>query len=778
MPDEPPPPANILLVDDRPENLLTLEAVLSGLGENPVRAASGEEALALLGERDFAVVLLDVRMPGLSGFETAKRMRATEHARHTPVIFLSAAESPEFPVAEAYRLGAVDFLLKPFAPDVLRAKVAVFVDLFHKGERVRDLERRERERAEQALRETEQRFARFMEHLPGLAWIKDLSGRYLYANDAAGRAFGRHASDLYGKTDDDTFPPDTAAAFRENDRRAAASPVGVQTVEILTHPDGSVHHSLVSKFPIPGPDGKPAMVGGVAIDITDRRRAEAELTRVTAESDRRRQLYETILSNTPDLAYVFDLDHRFAYANEVLLRMWGKTWDEAIGRTCLELGYEPWHAEMHDREIEQVKATKQPIRGEVPFAGTFGRRIYDYIFVPVLGADGEVTAVAGTTRDVTDRKAAEEAVAEAARRKDEFMAMLAHELRNPLAPLRNALHILQLRGTDPGVLEQARGMMDRQVTHLGRLVDDLLDVSRLTTGQVQLRRERLDLARLTRQAAADRRTAYEAKRVSLEVSTPDTPVWVNGDPTRLAQVLDNLLTNALKFTARDGQVYASVAADADGRVVLTVRDTGAGIEPDMLPRLFEPFSQADRTLDRRDGGLGLGLAIVKGLAELHGGSVRAQSGGLGRGAAFTVILPAYSEPPALSSRPPSPRPAARELRVLVVEDNRDAADSLRMLLEAYGYQVEVAYTGPDGVRAAEENRPEVVICDIGLPGMDGYAVAGALRRNPATASSRLIALTGYGQDEDRRRAREAGFDEHLTKPADPAALEALIAAAG
>jgi CheY-like chemotaxis protein len=225
-------------------------------------------------------------------------------------------------------------------------------------------------------------------------------------------------------------------------------------------------------------------------------------------------------------------------------------------------------------------------------------------------------------------------------------------------------------------------------------------------------------------------------------------------------------------------VSVAVASDPAGRAVLAVRDTGAGIEPEMLARLFEPFSQADRTLDRSQGGLGLGLAIVKGLAELHGGSVRVESGGLGQGSAFTVTLPIFAEPPALLSRTPPPRPAAKRLRVLVVEDNRDAADSLRMLLETYGYEVAVAYTGPDGVKAAEVHRPEVIICDIGLPGMDGYRVARALRGNPATAAARLIALTGYGQEEDRRRSREAGFDEHLTKPADPAALEALLAGAG
>jgi signal transduction histidine kinase len=377
-----------------------------------------------------------------------------------------------------------------------------------------------------------------------------------------------------------------------------------------------------------------------------------------------------------------------------------------------------------------------------------------------------------------ERSRSEATLREVDRRKDDFMAMLAHELRNPLAPLRNALEILNLRAGDPTVVERVRAIMDRQVTHLGRLVDDLLDVVRITTGKVQLRRQRLDLGELARQAVADHRLAAEARRLVLVASAPSAPVWVAGDPTRLVQVLDNLLTNALKFTPPGGTITVEVAPTTDGRATLSVRDTGAGIEPDMLARLFEPFSQADRTLARSSGGLGLGLAIVRGLAELHGGSVRATSAGLGAGATISVTLPAHVEPPALTQGAAPAPPSPRRLRVLVVEDNRDAADSLRMLLDAHGYDVEVAYSGPDGVRAAEAHHPEVIICDLGLPGMDGYAVAGEVRNNPATARTRLIALTGYGQEDDRRRAREAGFDAHLTKPADPARLVSLLSAPG
>jgi PAS domain S-box-containing protein len=766
-----PPRANILLVDDQPANLLALEAVLSELGETLVRAASGDQALRLLGEQDFAVVLLDVRMPGLSGFETAQRMRAADRTKHTPVIFLSAAESAEFPVAEAYRLGAIDYLVKPLIPDILRAKVAVFVDLFRKGERLRQLERRERARAEEALRETERRFARFMEHLPGLAWIKDLAGRYIFANDSAERAFGILRTDLYGKTDDEVFPRETAARFRENDHRAAKTPAGLQVVETLTHPDGTLHHSLVSKFPIPGPDGRPAMVGGVAIDVTELKRTEEELRAAEERSEFVRRVsgigfwycdlpFEVLQWDERVKAHFWLPPDSQVTINTFYARLHPDSREPtraAIERSIAErTGYD-----VHYRTVDPATGAEKRVRA-------IGRTFY--------APDGTPVRFDGVTLDVTEQKRIEAALAETSRRKDEFMAMLAHELRNPLAPLRNALQILSVRGTDPAALERVRAIMDRQVTHLGRLVDDLLDVSRLTIGKVQLRRERLDLVVVALQTAADHRASFEAKSVALGITVPDVPVPVHGDPIRLAQLFDNLLTNALKFTPQGGQVSVSVSG-GDEWAVLIVRDTGAGIEPEMLARLFEPFSQADRTLDRSSGGLGLGLVVVKGLAELHGGSVHADSPGLNKGSTFTVNLPTYFGPPALAPQPVSPRRAAKCLRVLVVEDNKDSADSLRILLEAYGYQVEVAYSGPDGIRAAESYRPDVIICDIGLPGMDGYRVAESLRGNPMTSTARLIALTGYGQEEDRRRAKEAGFDEYLIKPADPVALEAAIAAA-
>lgn len=519
-----------------------------------------------------------------------------------------------------------------------------------------------------------------------------------------------------------------------------------------------------------------------AMERERRRKAEAELDRIAAESDRRRRLYETILSNTPDLVYVFDLNHRFTYANDILLRMWGKTWDEAIGRTCLELGYEPWHAEMHDREIEQVKATKQPVRGEVPFTGTFGRRIYDYIFVPVLGPNGEVEAVAGTTRDVTERKQTEEErerlleqLREVNQRKDEFLATLAHELRNPLAPIRTGLGILR---RSPSLDGEAKvvDMMDRQVTHLVRLVDDLLDVSRVTSGKITLRQEPLDLRQVVEVAVETSRPVIEQGRHRLTVTLPTGPLPLDGDRTRLAQVFTNILGNAAKYTPPGGQIELS-AAMAGAEWVIRVTDTGVGIPHEMLPRVFEVFTQVGRTIDRSQGGLGLGLALVKRLVEMHGGSVRAESPGLGRGSSFFVRLPVGTSPiPGRATATPvaGNRAAGPSRRVLVVDDNVDAAQTLAILLGFAGHEPEVAFSGPEGLARIRSFRPEVVVLDIGLPGMNGYEVARAIRAESLEPKPLLIALTGWGSVEDQKRAQEAGFDFHLTKPVEADVLYGLL----
>ena len=383
--------------------------------------------------------------------------------------------------------------------------------------------------------------------------------------------------------------------------------------------------------------------------------------------------------------------------------------------------------------------------------------------------------LAGRAAIALDNARLHQNIQEGDRRKDEFLAMLAHELRNPLAPIRNAVELMRRLGpSDPG-LEQARDMVDRQVTHMGRLVDELLDVSRLSRGKVLLRDELVDLTVLVKTTTNDYRGALQGHGLRLVVAVPEAPVFVRGDPTRLAQVVGNVLHNAGKFTEAGGEIHVAVSHRPEGLAVVSIRDTGIGLEPAMLPRVFEAFSQADRSLDRSRGGLGLGLTLVKRLVELHGGEVSIRSEGLGKGTEVCIALPTQSPPPIAEAVPKPAGGAMEALRVLIIEDHPDAAESMKILLGLVGHTVAVAYTGEAGVLKAREFCPNVIMCDIGLPGgMDGYAVARALRQAPDLASICLIATTGYGQAEDQRRAREAGFDAHLTKPVDFETLQQLL----
>ena len=366
-----------------------------------------------------------------------------------------------------------------------------------------------------------------------------------------------------------------------------------------------------------------------------------------------------------------------------------------------------------------------------------------------------------------------EALREADRRKNEFMAVLSHELRNPLAPIRNSLYVLDRVDPRGEQARRAKAVMGRQVDQLARLTDDLLDVTRVTRNKIVLQRERLDLVELVRRAAEDQRSVFEQHGVRLELQLDPGPLAVEADRARLAQVVSNLLQNAAKFTGTGGLTRVVLEQDGAAQAVLRLRDTGIGMDRRTLEGLFQPFVQADASLDRSQGGLGLGLALVKGLVELHGGSVTAHSEGLGRGAEFVVRLPLA---PAVAEGPPARAPALApgRRRVLVIEDNPDGAESLCELLELNGHEVRVAHDGPQGLAEAQRFRPDVVLCDVGLPGMDGYAVARAFRAEPELAGARLVAVTGYALPEDLQRANEAGFDGHIAKPPAVEAIERVL----
>ena len=379
----------------------------------------------------------------------------------------------------------------------------------------------------------------------------------------------------------------------------------------------------------------------------------------------------------------------------------------------------------------------------------------------------------------SERQAALDALKEADRRKDEFLAMLAHELRNPLAPIRNAVELMRV-SDDPRVRERAREMVGRQAQHLARLVDDLLDVSRITRRKIVLKPSVVRLAAVVEAAIETARPLIDAQQHAFKVDLPPQDLWLAVDSVRIAQAVGNLLHNAAKFTPRGGHIALSARRDGNDLRIL-VTDDGVGVTPEVLASAFELFTQGERSLDRSQGGLGIGLSLVKGLVEMHGGRVEAQSPGPGRGSTFTLVLPLdklEAHPPGLPEPAAAPRPAGCQ-RILIVEDNADAAESTQYLLSSIGHEVQVVADGGAAIEAARRLRPDLILLDIGLPGMDGYQIAAALRASPETSQTHLIAVSGYGQDKDRMRSAKAGFDLHLVKPVDPKRLvEAINAIAG
>jgi signal transduction histidine kinase/ActR/RegA family two-component response regulator len=389
--------------------------------------------------------------------------------------------------------------------------------------------------------------------------------------------------------------------------------------------------------------------------------------------------------------------------------------------------------------------------------------------------DAEAARIA-ERHELEERRRAEEELREANQRKDEFLATLAHELRNPLAPIRNSLNILRLAGHDNGSAGRVHEMMERQVNHMVRLVDDLLDVSRVSRGKIELRKEPVELAAVVRSAVELSKPFVDGGKHQLAISLPAEPLTVFGDPVRLTQVVGNLLNNAAKFTETGGQIWLTVRAEGSDAVI-SVRDTGIGIPPDFLPKVFDLFTQNDRRASRKYGGLGIGLSLVRSLVLAHEGTVEARSPGLLQGSEFVVHLP-------LTTQTPQPPNQARRQpvydfhlsgKILVVDDNRDAAQTLGTLLRRSGAEVIVAESGPVALEAFQKHRPTIALIDIGMPGMDGNEVARRVRLAPETRNATLIALTGWGQDDDRRRCREAGFNHHLVKPVDLDALQELLA---
>ena len=507
-------------------------------------------------------------------------------------------------------------------------------------------------------------------------------------------------------------------------------------------------------------------------DNTDHRRAEAAMK----ESEVR---YRRLFQTAKDGILILDaVKGKVIDANPFMTTLLGYSHDEFLGKELWEIGL--------FRDIKESQAAYRELQEKgylryenLPLESRSGHKV-EVEFVSNVYAENSHQVVQCNVRDITERSRLKRltqeqaaALADLDRRKDEFLAMLSHELRNPLAPILNAALLLRLhsnrnrlQGIENPIVQQSASIIERQVGQLAGIVDELLEISRITTGRIQLHQERIAVGVVVENAVATVRSLIDQRKHELTVSLPKQSIWVHADAARLEQVMVNLLTNAAKYTDQGGHIWLTVQQEGE-EAVLRVRDTGVGIAPEILPRIFELFTQAERSLDRSQGGLGIGLALVQRLVELHGGTVAASSV-LGQGSEFVVRLPVVSAPQPQAASPPTKtaQPTGPSLRVMVVDDNVDTVTTLALLVQESGHDVRTGYDGSSVLEVALDYRPNVVLLDIGLPGLNGFEVAKQLRQQPALQNVVLVAMTGYGQESDRQRSQEAGFDHHLVKPGD------------
>jgi PAS domain S-box-containing protein len=623
-------------------------------------------------------------------------------------------------------------------------------------------------RAEEALHESEARFRLMADGCPMILWVDDAAGGLRFVNRAYREFFGTTIEQVEGGNWQPLVHPEDAPAYLEAFDRAVRDRAPFRAEARVRCADGEWRWIASHAEPRFAANGEYLGHIGVSPDITARRQMEDALRENQADLNRAQTVARTG-------SWRLDVRHNELLWSDETYRLFGVP-------KGTRLTYERFLAAVHpdDRSYVDQQWTAA-LRGQ-PYDIEHRILVGDTVIWVreraelELDAGGALRGGFGTVQDITERKQVEDALREADRRKDEFLGMLSHELRNPLMPIRNSLYILEHAAPGGEQAKRAQRVIGRQVNHLARLVDDLLDVTRIARGKIHLQRTRVELNDVITRTVEDQRSLFADREVGLQVHLAAEPLFVSADPVRLAQLVGNLLQNAAKFTGRSGRATVLTARDAQrDHAIVRVCDTGAGIPPEMLPHLFEPFMQADHTLDRSRGGLGLGLALVRGLVELHDGEVSAHSDGLGKGAEFTVRLRLVRAQPADATERPAAAEATACRRVLVIEDNVDAADSLREALAIEGHVVEVAYDGAEGLEKLRVLRPELVFCDIGLPGMSGYEVARAIRAQVVLRDVVLVAVTGYAQPEEVAKAKEAGFDLHLAKPPCLEKLRALLA---
>jgi len=599
----------------------------------------------------------------------------------------------------------------------------------------------------------------------------DADQRVTYLNAAAEQRYRVPARDALGRQLSDIYTRRWPHAETEAAMWSALREHGEWRGEIIhrTH-DGREIAVEKSVTALRDASGTPAGYVGVFRDITERTRAED----APRESEHR---FRIMADGLPLMIWVHDAQGQLQFVNQTYCEFFGVTPQQVFGPN--------WHPLVHSEDLAAYEGEFSAcVRDRRPFHAEVRVRTFDgeWRWIesrarPRFSASGEFLGMVGSSPDITERKRAEAQLqqyaadlSDADRRKDEFLATLAHELRNPLAPLRNGLHLLKVAGGHAATFEQTRTMMERQIAQMVRLLDDLMDVNRINRGKMHLRKERLPFAAVINSAVEASQPLMEQMGHELTVTLPGQPLMVDADMTRLAQVFLNLLNNAAKYSDREGHIQLNVERQGNDAVV-TVKDTGLGIAADDLPRIFEMFTQLVRTLEKSQSGLGIGLTLVKRLVEMHGGSIEAKSEGPGKGSEFVVRLPIVVE--ATAPKGPSgeeEKPARSSLRILVVDDNREGADSLSMVLRVMGNDARTAYDGQEAVHVAGEFLPDVILLDIGLPKLNGYETCRRIRAQSGHKGVILIAVTGWGQDEDHRRSHAAGFDHHMVKPVDPKVL--------
>ena len=602
----------------------------------------------------------------------------------------------------------------------------------------------------------------------------DGEDRVIFMNQAAERQYRLSASQALGHHRKELFTETWRDAQAHKASQMAMQEGGVfRGHSIHRRLDGSQMHVDSTVSPLQMAANDPTGHLYVIRDITERIEAEQSLHAAALELARRERQFSTLVENSPDIFARLDRAFRHIYVSPIVEHYTGQSAHAYIGKTNAELGMPPGLLQRWQAALSEVFKTGNVGRIKYEFTSVHGQACtFDSRLIPEFDDHGQVESVLSIAVDITEQEVVNAALHDADRKKDEFLATLAHELRNPLAPISNALQIMRL-SEEPKAHDNARNIIERQLGQMVHLVDDLLDVSRISQGKVELRREEADLSVVLQTAIETSRPLIQAGKHELAIKLPPPGVvLIDGDVTRLCQIVANLLNNAAKYTPQGGRIEVFGECQ-NGQAVITVQDSGIGIPPELLPRVFDMFAQVDRTLDRSQGGLGIGLALVKRLVEMHGGTVEGHSAGTNQGSRFTVRFPLSRAKHSLHSyadHVPSLTKQYHDVRVLVVDDNIDSASSLAQVFEMLGYETAMAHDGAQALEVAQTFRPRVVVLDIGLPRLSGHEVAQHLRREPWGRELLLIALSGWGQEEDRRRSKEAGFDHHFVKPVDLANL--------